>query len=97
MTSEHRNGAPGQGPVSQNISRRHHAANRDQDTALYVWSVAYPPSGRRRGWLCVVRTCPFCTAGNHAHRGGPQGGLKRAGCGRGSYYVKTHISLGAAA
>lgn len=87
MIPETRNGALAQGPASTQISRRHHAANHHDDTAFNVWAVGYPPSGRRRHWLLIVRNCPFCPAGHHAHRGGPGGGSRRSGCGRGNYRV----------
>jgi hypothetical protein len=53
-----------------------------------IWCIGYPPAGQRRHWLLVVDNCPFDCGGSHAHRGGgPEGGIKRAGCGGGAYVV----------
>lgn len=56
-----------------------------------VWGVGYPPSGHRRYWLVAV-LCPNCR-GWHSHRTGPNGGLRRAGCGRGAYLIKVRRPL----
>lgn len=90
------NGAPPQRPATEKKSSRHQAADRPQDSVPYVWATAYPPAGRRHHWLLVILSCPACR-GAHAHRGGADGGLRRAGCGSGSYYVKPRPALGAAA
>ena len=45
-----------------------------------------PPCGRRLLWLWLVLNCRYC-GGCHAHRGGPKGGLRRAGCNRGWYVL----------
>jgi hypothetical protein len=50
-----------------------------------VAATLYPPSGRRSLALLIVSTCPHCTAGHHAHRGSALGGLREAGCRRGTY------------
>lgn len=63
-----------------------------QATAPTVWAVAYPPAGHRRHWLFIVAPC-FACGGAHAHRGGQDGGLRRAGCGRGSYVVQPRVSV----
>lgn len=52
-----------------------------------VWATGYPPAGQRRHWLLVTDNCPYCISGSHAHRGGPDGGIRRAGCGGGAYVV----------
>ncbi len=49
-------------------------------------AVGLAPSGARKLWLWIVGRCDFC-GGAHAHRGGPKGGVRRAGCGRGEYEV----------
>lgn len=49
-------------------------------------AVGPAPSGACTLWLWIVGRCVFC-GGAHAHRGGPKGGLCRAGCGRGEYEV----------
>lgn len=61
-------------------------------TAPFIWATAFPPVGKRRWWLIIVHPCPYCSGGAHAHRGGPNGGLRRAGCGHGSYYVRPRLS-----
>lgn len=54
-------------------------------TARGVW---LPPSGRRTIGLWIVGRCPLAgCSGSHAHRGGPAGGVRRAGCGRGEYLL----------
>lgn len=93
MIPETRNGALAQGPASTRISRHQTANRHPDDTPVGVWAVGYPPSGRRRYWLLIVRVCPFCALGHHAHRGGPDGGSRRAGCGRGNYRVITLPAL----
>jgi hypothetical protein len=55
-----------------------------------VLATYYPPAGRRTTPLYVVR-CPYCR-GYHAHR---QGGLRRAGCGKGWYRLA--VAVGAVA
>lgn len=68
--------------------------SRQQDSAPRVWAVAYPPAGQRRHWLLVVQSCPKCPGGGpHAHRGGQNGGLRRAGCGQGRYFVQPRLSV----
>lgn len=49
-------------------------------------AVGLAPSAGRTHWAWVVARCPYC-GGSHLHRGGPQGGLRRAGCGAGIYQV----------
>jgi hypothetical protein len=44
-----------------------------------------PPTGPRRLAALVVRQCSFDCGGTHLHRGGD--GIRKAGCGRGWYYV----------
>lgn len=73
----------------EKISHRH-GADRDQPTAtdrqpVNVPALAFHPAGRRRGWLWLVEHCPYCGGYAHAHRGGPVGGVRRAGCDRGDY------------
>ena len=72
---------------------RHHAAEIAAEPTLHsVPGVFYPPSGRRRLALVVVPRCFFCT-GSHAHRGGADGAVRRAGCGRGAYVVKIVMTV----
>jgi hypothetical protein len=52
-------------------------------------SIAYPPPNAGRSqWMHVVPRCPFGCRTAHVHRAGPEGGRRRAGCGRGSYVVE---------
>lgn len=56
---------------------------------LVVSATAVPPLGRRALWLLLVSSCPLCGGYSHVHRAGsPTGGIRNAGCGRGSYYVQ---------
>jgi hypothetical protein len=93
------NGALRQGPASDLhiTSTRNSADTAKSSRPLYVWAEGHKPSARRRYWLLIVRQCPYCAAGQHAHRGGEGGGLRRAGCGRGEYFLKIRPVLGAAA
>lgn len=61
-----------------------------------VWAVAYPPAGLRQRWLLVVLRCSEC-CGSHGHYTGSTGGIRRRGCGRGSYLVRPRPMLGVAA
>jgi hypothetical protein len=67
------------GPTSSNTSR-----------TVSATAVDYRPAGRRKLPLLIVRVCPFCD-GTHAHRG--NGGERKAGCGRGIYYVTPRPAL----
>ena len=58
-----------------------------------VWSIGYPPGGKRHRWLLIVQTCPTCRATHHHFSPGPHGGIRRAGCGRGSYLLKSRPAL----
>jgi hypothetical protein len=51
-----------------------------------VRAVGLAPSGVWKFWSWVIGRCPYCH-GAHLHRGGPAGGQRRAGCGRGRYEV----------
>lgn len=84
------------GPTSRISPTTQQDDQRDQGSAPRVWAVAYPPAGLRRYWLLVVQSCPKCTGGGpHAHRGGQDGGLRRAGCGQGRYFVQPRLSVNA--
>lgn len=48
--------------------------------------VSAPPSYRAQHTTHVV-PCPFCPGGRHVHRGAADGGVRRAGCGRGRYEI----------
>lgn len=56
-----------------------------------VKATPYPPSGRRERWYLAVEDCPFCEAGGpHIHAFsdiGLGGGARRAGCGKGIYWL----------
>lgn len=66
------------------------------DDLIVAVATAVPPLGRRTLWLHWVPSCPFCGYG-HAHRaGGLTGGIRQAGCGRGSYYVRVRRTQGRA-
>jgi len=89
------NGAPPE-------TRRRQAASPAQDSATdrpsapIARAVGLAPSGGRTLWLWVVGRYPIpgC-GGNHAHRGGPNGGLRRAGCGGGEYCGSPPVRGGA--
>lgn len=94
MDHETRNGGPRPGSAAANIIAPHERTSQPQNSAPNVWAVAYPPAGQRRYWLLVVQSCPKCAGGGpHAHRGGQDGGLRRAGCGRGRYFVQPRLSV----
>lgn len=83
---ETRNGAPAQGPAAQ-IAAASTPQDRSQPTAIpTVQARLYAPSCRRTLPLLIVLGCPFCPEGRHVHRG--QGGVRRAGCGRGEYSIQ---------
>lgn len=85
-------GAPTRRP-SRKISAPHELTDRSESTSRNrqvptVAAEAYPPAGRRSQWLLLIKSCPFCGGYAHAHRGGPAGGLRDAGCGRGEYLLQ---------
>jgi hypothetical protein len=92
MTTRRRNGDPPDRVPAPRDSSRHHAAGQPHGNApepvreVIAPGVGLKPSGVRLFWAWVVARCPYC-GGSHLHRGGPKGGLRRAGCGRGSYVV----------
>jgi hypothetical protein len=68
-------------------------ASKKPDQTWQVWAIGYPPcGGRRTNWLLIVPCCPHCS-GPHHHRGGPDGGIRRAGCDRGAYVVLVRSAL----
>lgn len=101
MSPPTRNGGPGRGPAA--IASNSSAATTTPGAAaessrpdgpeptsqiLTARGVWLPPSGRRTIGLWIVGRCPFGRChGSHAHRGGPDGGRRRAGCGLGDYLV----------
>lgn len=97
MSPETRNGpaTPQQRPVPA-ISNHQPTRQANPSDLWQVWAVAYAPAGRRHRWLLIVQNCPACN-GAHGHYGGTDGAIKRAGCGRTSYYVRTRPALGAVA
>lgn len=94
-------GTPGHHPRATTATSVHTSTQADPDhgtAALHVRSTAaqaYPPAGRRSLWLLLVKSCPFCGYA-HAHRGGPTGGLREAGCGRGEYAIRPVVAVSAA-
>jgi hypothetical protein len=49
---------------------------------------AVPPTGRRALWMWWVARCALCGSA-HLHRAGSSvGGVRGAGCGRGTYYAR---------
>jgi hypothetical protein len=60
-----------------------------------LWTVGYPPAGRRSRWLLIVQRCDACT-GAHSHFGSSTGGIRRRGCGAGSYYLHVRTALAVA-
>lgn len=60
------------------------------EQAVCVTAIVYPPSGRRQLPLLIVNRCPWCGPGTHVHRG--QGGVRRAGCGRGDYVIVVAVA-----
>lgn len=96
---EMRNGAPPQGPATRKISPtgQQDTQHGKDATAVRVSATFLRPSARR-GLPALVVRCPLPGCGGvHLHRGG--GGLRRAGCGRGSYVIVPIVDeqLGAAA
>lgn len=86
MTTTGRSGAPPKQrrPASREIDHQDSdRAHRNRTTAVAA-AAGFAPVGRRRLWLLLVPDCPFCGQ-VHAHRGGPSGGARAAGCGRGAY------------
>jgi hypothetical protein len=69
---------------------------RESNDAPAVWAVAYPPAGHRRRWLVVVLRCTQCQGSHHHYLGDNTGGLRRRGCGAGSYYVRPRAALAVA-
>jgi hypothetical protein len=63
----------------------------DRQPIVTVSAFAYPPCARRRLWLLLVTSCPYC-ASVHAHRGAQHGGVRRAGCDRGEYSLQTRVA-----
>ncbi|MDB5288741.1 MAG: hypothetical protein JWR05_3690 [Mucilaginibacter sp.] len=88
-----RNGGPPTGPAVTNAVIDPHDRQAQDATAIRVPAVFYLPSGRRMLAVLVVTACPFCTPGGpHVHRG--NGGVRRAGCGRGEYVLVPRAAIG---
>lgn len=102
MSPGKRSGPPSQGPAAtaalttkkRNQRKSTRPRPTDDERAPKVWATYYGPSGRRRWPLLVVKRCPFCAVGRHAHRGG--NGLRRAGCCSRQYYVMGRAALAVA-
>jgi hypothetical protein len=78
--------------INVNTKDNGQTSARATRTAPPVWAVGYPPSGHRRRWLLIVKTCTACR-GSHHHYTGPHGARRRRGCGAGSYYLKPRPKL----
>lgn len=72
------------GPVEKITTATKPQDLRQSDTAPRVGATFLPPNARRTLGALIVRGCVYCGAG-HLHRGG--GGLRQAGCGKGSYVI----------
>lgn len=80
--------------TARKLDRRKHNP-REPHRPIAVSGRAYPPAGRRTLWVLVVRVCPWCR-GAHVHRSTGNGGIRTAGCGKGTYLVRP-IDAGAVA
>jgi hypothetical protein len=64
---------------------------------MWAWSTAYPAAGRRHRWLLFVAKCPYACGGGRVRYGnGPTGGIRRSGCDRGQYNLRTRPPLAVA-
>lgn len=79
----HENRAAGKPPETRSGQRSASGRRLRHVTAR---AVGLAPCGGRLRWAWIVARCPFCS-GSHLHRGGRDGGIRRAGCGRGEYRV----------
>lgn len=73
-------------------SQPHPARQSVPGRLTVVYATAYPPAGQRRRWLIVTDPCPLdgCGGGRHVHAAADlstAGGVRRAGCRRGTYWV----------
>ncbi len=93
MTPTNAERGPRQGPATAQIAAPHEDdQHRERTAAVRVAGTFYAPAGRRRFGVLIVTRCPFCP-GVHLHRG--NGGVRRAGCGRGDYIVEARSVLNA--
>lgn len=77
--------APGE--ISRYVDGDHEQGSAsDCQGEVIARGVGLAPSGARALWAWIVGRCPYCGQ-PHLHRGGPAGGLRRAGCGLGMYRV----------
>ena len=92
MTRNSREPAAGGSGLSENnthVGGRAGNADRRTNRRVTATARAYPPGpGRRSTHLLIVTRCPFGCGGVHAHRGAEHGGPRKAGCGRGEYFVR---------
>lgn len=93
MSPPTRSGAPPQSPATaqtvpapQDDQHRQDSRDGRHRQPVVARAVGLPPCGARGYWAWVVGRCPYC-AGSHLHRGGHNGGVRRAGCGAGEYQV----------
>lgn len=91
-----KNGGPGShtpGPATFDTTTT--VAAHGLRTVAVVVGSAYPPCARRMRWTTVV-ACPLCD-GHHRHDArtfADLGGLRRAGCGRGRYWLALAAAAG---
>jgi hypothetical protein len=69
--------------------------NAQPTDAPPIWTIGYPPAGRRSRWLLIVQRCDACSAA-HSHYGGLNGGIRRRGCGAGGYDLRVRTALAVA-
>jgi hypothetical protein len=89
--SRRRNGAPPQRPAPESSSRHHDGYQQGNPRRRQVptaRAVGLKPGGVRELWLWIVGRCEYCS-GAHAHRGAPKCGVRRAGCGKGEFDVRS--------
>ena len=55
--------------INVNTKDNGQTSARATRTAPPVWAVGYPPSGHRRRWLLIVKTCTACRGSHHHYTG----------------------------
>lgn len=82
-----------QEPASTPASRAKRSA---QHRLPVVNAIAVPPLGRRRMWLLLVDSCPWCRLA-HVHRAASSHGGRRYGCCGRPYHVRVLRAQGRSA
>lgn len=84
------------GPRQESRQPANTTSNSNSNDVPTVWGTAYPPAGHRRRWLLVVLRCSECLGAHQHYLRDNTGGLRRRGCGAGSYYVRPRPALAVA-